>query len=272
MSKSKSFLRWAGSKKRLIPELRSYWNEDLSRYVEPFMGSAALFFAIQPSRAVLSDINSELVETFCTVRDHPRAVFNRLHRLPIGKEAYYLIRQEETSRLPLLDRAARFLYLNRYCFNGLYRTNKSGKFNVPYASSKTGQLPTLAALYEASKLLSCAEIISRDFEQTLQNVQPGDFVYMDPPYAVQNCRIFRQYGPDCFGTDDLARLASSLPQIDRSGATFLVSYAMCPEAIEVFEGWHIRQVRTQRSVAGFSRHRREAIEILVSNRDLPTDT
>jgi DNA adenine methylase len=91
---------------------------------------------------------------------------------------------------------------------------------------------------------------------------------MDPPYAVQNCRIFRQYGPNCFGTDDLKRLASALPNIDSSGATFLVSYAMCPEALEVFEGWYIRQVRTQRSVAGFSRHRREATEILVSNRKI----
>lgn len=268
MIKNRSFLRWAGSKTKLIPELRSYWNDNLTRYVEPFMGSAALFFSIQPQRAVLSDINSDLVETFCMVRDHPRAVFNRLQRLPQGKEAYYIIRQEEPKQMSSLDRVARFLYLNRYCFNGLYRTNKSGKFNVPYASSKTGQLPTLAALYEASKLLSCAEINSKDFEETLLDVQPDDFVYMDPPYAVQNSRIFRQYGPDCFGTDDLNRLASALPIIDHSGATFLVSYAMCPEALEVFEGWHVRQVRTQRSVAGFSRHRREATEILVSNRDI----
>ncbi|MEI6757554.1 MAG: Dam family site-specific DNA-(adenine-N6)-methyltransferase [Chlorobium sp.] len=269
MSNGKSFLRWAGSKKKLIPELRSYWNEGLSRYVEPFMGSATLFFAIQPTNATLSDINSELVDAFCAVRDHPRAVFNRLQLLPLGRDAYYQIRSEYTSKLPILDRAARFLYLNKYCFNGLYRTNKSGKFNVPYASSKTGQLPSLDSLYKASQIMSCADITSRDFEEALRDVHAGDFVYMDPPYAVKNARIFRQYGPDCFGIDDLSRLASSLPQIDRSGAVFLVSYALCPEAIKVFDGWHIRQVSTQRSIAGFSKHRKEAIEILVSNRELP---
>ena len=143
-----------------------------------------------------------------------------------------------------------------------------GKFNVPYASSKTGQLPSQDDLYKAAKILSCAQITARDFEVTLQDVQAGDFVYIDPPYAVQNRRIFRQYGPDCFGTNDLARLASKLPAIDGCGATFLVSYALCEEAIDIFSGWYIRQVQTQRSVAGFSRHRRKDVELLVSNREV----
>jgi DNA adenine methylase len=271
MSDTKSFLRWAGSKRRLIPKLRVYWNSGFTRYVEPFVGSAALFFAIEPAKAVLTDINSDLVETLCAVRDHHRAVCNRLHRLPQGKDSYYRIREEDASKLSPLDRAARFVFLNRFCFNGLYRTNRNGKFNVPYAASKTGQLPSQEVLCKAAKILSCAQITSRDFEETLQDVQPGDFVYMDPPYAVQNSRIFRQYGPDCFGTDDLTRLASALPDIDRCGATFLVSYALCQEALDAFDGWHIQRVQTQRSVAGFSRHRREAIEILVSNRELPNE-
>ncbi len=271
MSDTKSFLRWAGSKRRLIPKLRVYWNSGLTRYIEPFVGSAALFFAIEPDNAILSDINSDLVETLCAVRDHPRAVCNRLQRMPQGKDSYYRIREEDVSKWSPLDRAARFIYLNRFCFNGLYRTNNSGKFNVPYAASKTGQLPSQEVLYKAAKILSRAHIVSRDYQKTLQDVQSGDFVYMDPPYAVQNSRIFYQYGPDCFGTDDLTRLASALPDIDRCGATFLVSYALCQEALDAFDGWHIHQVKTQRSVAGFSRHRREAIEILVSNRKLPDE-
>lgn len=268
MHNGKPFLRWAGSKRRLLPKLLTYWDYGFNRYLEPFMGSAVLFFAIEPVEAILSDINSNLVETFCAVRDHPRAIYNRLYRFPLGKEAYYQIRQEAVSSWSTIDRAARFMYLNRFCFNGLYRTNKKGKFNVPYAASKTGRLPALEALYKVAKSLSCAEIKARDFEETLHDVQPGDFVYMDPPYAVQNRRIFRQYGPDCFGSEDLARLASMLPHIDNCGATFLVSYAMCREALDAFDGWHIRRTRTQRSVAGFSEHRRNAVEILVSNREL----
>jgi DNA adenine methylase len=149
-----------------------------------------------------------------------------------------------------------------------YRTNLSGKFNVPYAATKTGRLPTLSELCESAKILSCAQIEARDFEETLREVQSGDFVYIDPPYAVQNRRIFKQYGPDCFGLDDLSRLARSLPAIDRMGATFIVSYALCKEALVAFKGWYIRRVQTQRSIAGFSQHRRKAVEIFVSNRKL----
>lgn len=266
MINDKPFLRWAGSKKRLIPKIRPYWGDECKRYIEPFMGSAALFFSITPSKAILSDINADLVETFCAVRDHPRAVFNRLIRLPLGEEAYYSIRKEDTAKMSTLDRAARFVYLNRYCFNGLYRTNMNGKFNVPYAGSKTGQLPSQNDLYNSAKILSCAEIKVGDFEETLKGVQRGDFIYMDPPYAVQNRRIFRQYGADSFGTDDLSRLSKALKKIDAAGATFLVSYAMCREALDLFKGWSIRRAYTQRSVAGFSCHRRKAVEILVSNR------
>lgn len=271
MSEGRSFLRWAGSKRRLIPRLLPFWGKDSQRYIEPFMGSAALFFALKPQSAVLSDINSQLVETLCAVRDHPRAIFNRLGRFPLGQEAYYEIRQQDPSRLKLLDRAARFVYLNRFCFNGLYRTNRNGMFNVPYAASRTGQLPTFDTLLDAAQTLASATILTRDFEEAVEDVREGDFIYLDPPFAVQNRRIFRQYGPDTFGTDDLARLAATLPTIDRRGAKFLVSYAMCREATNAFRGWHMRRVFTQRSVAGFSKHRRDAVEILVSNRDIPAD-
>ena len=271
MINCKPFLRWAGSKKQLIPKLRPYWGEGFTRYVEPFMGSAALFFAIEPSEAILSDTNLELVETFCAVRDHPRAVYNRLLYLPLGKDAYYRIRQEDASMLSSIDRAARFIYMNRFCFNGLYRTNLKGKFNVPYGSSKTARLPAWDDIFKAANVLSCAQIGARDFEEALQEVKTGDFVYMDPPYAVQNRRIFNNYGPNCFGTNDLARLASKLPAIDRCGAIFLVSYAFCAEAIDTFDGWHVRQVQTHRSVAGFSQYRRKVVELLISNRELPEE-
>ena len=265
---SKTFLRWAGSKKRLIPKLSPYWGVGFRRYIEPFMGSAALFFALEPREAILSDINEELVETLCTVRDHPRAVYNRLIKLPKGESTYYRLRRLRSYELSTLDHAARFIYLNRFCFNGIYRTNQEGMFNVPYSSAKTGVLPTSSDLWKAAKLLSNAKIFARDFEATLSEVEEGDFVYMDPPFAVENRRIFRQYGPDTFGKDDLRRLAALLPAIDRAGATFVVSYALCSEALRAFRRWPIKRVRTQRSIAGFSEHRRNAVEILVSNRFL----
>ena len=137
---AKPFLRWAGSKKKQVPTLARFWNCGFDRYIEPFMGSACLFFDLQPKDAVLGDINNDLIRTFLAVRDHPRAVANRLTKIPLGKRSYYAIRKQRLSDLDPVEAAARFIFLNRYCFNGLYRTNEAGRFNVPYAPLGTGRL------------------------------------------------------------------------------------------------------------------------------------
>ena len=268
-NKVRPFLRWAGSKKKLLPKLTSYWNNNFSRYVEPFMGSASLFFSIAPSKAVLADINSELVHTYCVVRDHPKRVHTALTSLPKGKQAYYRIRSQNPNNLPAIERAAKFIYLNRFCFNGIYRTNTKGKFNVPYSPSGTGDLPTLEELREISTVLQSVTIHCADFETILlSKVRKNDFVYLDPPFAVANRRVFRQYGPQTFGLSDLKRLNDALVHIDRVGAKFLVSYAMCKEAKDTFSDWETRRVVTQRNVSGFARHRRKAVELLITNIDL----
>lgn len=266
ISKVRPLLRWAGSKQKLIPKLLPYWDSRFDRYVEPFAGSASLFFKINPRKALINDININLINTYRSVRDHPRAVFNRLHKLPLGKENYYKIRKIDQNELSNLDRAARFIYLNRFCFNGIYRTNLSGHFNVPYSSQGTGGLPDADTFFSISNMLKGKRFLSLDFERVLLNrVKSGDFVYMDPPYVVSNRRIFVEYGPKIFDYDDLERLGSSLKKIDKIGAKFVVSYALCKEALNIFKEWDITKVTTQRNVSGFAKHRRRAIEVLVSN-------
>lgn len=267
---SNSFLRWAGSKKQLLPKLVPYWlASDQYRYVEPFAGSAALYFKILPQEALLSDLNPNLVNSLIVVRDHPRALFNRYSKFAVGKSHYYKIREKYNSASNDLDRAAMFIYLNRYCFNGLYRTNSSGGFNVPYGASKTGSLPDLVGILNFSKILRNTKIVTGDFYNTTKkNLRRGDFVYLDPPYAVSNKRIFRQYGPSTFGLEDLERLASLLKFIDSRNASFTVSYAACREAKMYFDGWNIKSVKTRRNVAGYSEHRRIATEFLVTNLDV----
>jgi DNA adenine methylase len=260
------FLRWAGSKRRLLPKLAAYWSGDRERYVEPFVGSAALFFAIRPSRALLTDINPDLIETFAQIRDEPAKVHKRLVRLPLGRESYYILRAKDPASLKPADRAARFIFLNRFCFNGLYRTNMRGAFNVPYSPAKTGNLPSWQHLLACSRLLANVDLRPGDFEKTvLENVKAKDFVYLDPPYAVQNRRVFRQYGPDTFGISDLKRLSAVLDEIHSRGAHFVLSYAWCREANQAFKNWPTRRVYTQRNIAGFVRHRRRAAELIVSN-------
>lgn len=260
------FLRWAGSKRKLISKLKPYWNNKYNRYVEPFMGSSCLFFAIQPEKALLADINLELVETFKIVRDEPEALYNRLNQIPKGKENYYILRSTSPSSLSLIDRAARFIFLNRYCFNGLYRTNKAGQFNVPYSSARAGKLPTCDELQNVSLALKNKEILQADFEMILtEHVREGDFVYLDPPYAVQNQVIFNQYGPQTFGLGDLDRLKSALFRIEEKGVSFVLSYAFCQEVEQKFSEWKMNKILIQRNISGFAKHRRFAAELIITN-------
>lgn len=267
MSNTKAFLRWAGSKQKLVPQLSEYWGNGYSRYLEPFMGSAKLFFSINTNEALLSDINKELVETFNQIKKSPLAVYNILKEYKVSKAEYYKVRSLNPNCLGANQRAARFIFLNKLCFNGLYRTNLKGDFNVPYSGQNKFDIESeYEAIKESSKKLKYAKIICGDFEQIIkQSVKSNDFVYLDPPYAVSNRRIFNQYGPQTFGINDLNRLSRLLSHIDKKGAFFLLSYAYCSEALEIFNTWNIKKKFTQRNIAGFSRHRRKAAELLISN-------
>jgi len=229
------------------------------------VGSAALFFDLQPYSGVLGDINAQLIGTFRQVRNRPRKLSQALRSLPQGKEEYYEIRSSDPKTLAPVDAAARFIYLNRYCFNGLFRTNLQGAFNVPYAPSGTGALPTEEHLCQCARLLRRAELRVGDFADTVADCHEGDFVYMDPPFAVKGRRIFREYSPDAFHCGDLSRLADMLIEINAKGVSFVVSYADCSEARQAFSEWRHRRVRTKRNIAGFCDSRRHAYEWIVTN-------
>lgn len=264
---AKSFLKWAGSKKKLLPELRNYWNPDRhQRYVEPFVGSAQLFFTLQPQSAILSDINTELINTYEVVRSNPIGLFDAISTYPKDKDFYYNLRSANLATLTNLEKAARFIYLNKLCFNGLYRTNLKGEFNVPYSNSPTSNFPTKEELLLCSKALEKTLLVNNDFEFVIkENCQKGDFVYLDPPYAIANSKIFYQYDPHTFGLEDIKRLKDLLTELDRKDIDFLLSYAYCEEIISLFKEWNIRTVKTQRNIAGFSKNRKKAVELLISN-------
>lgn len=261
-----SVIRWAGSKRKLLPLLRVAFEKSgaTGRYIEPFAGSGALFFDLQPKKAVLSDANKDLIDALRRLKRNPDDLYSEITSIPIGEESYYLVRNNPCALG--ISKEARFFYLNRFCFNGIYRTNKSGKFNVPYGGAKTGRIPAIEKWRQCSTLLKHARIIRADFATTTnRHVGKGDFVYLDPPYAVSNRRIFKQYSPSEFGMDDVARLREVLLEIDRRGAKFLVSYAQSPETKIISEGWFVVRTQAQRNIAGFVEHRRRATEVLISN-------
>jgi len=259
------FLRWAGSKRQHINFLKSFWSNNYRRYVEPFAGSAALFFAISPKKALLADLNEELIEMYGTIRDHPTRVHRILSSMPKGRRQYYRIRNCNPAELTRIRRAARFLYLNRFCFNGLYRTNRRGQFNVPYGAHKAGPIPSLSQLRSCAAMLKRTQLISEDFRNTLSLITKGDFVYLDPPYAVAKRRVFTEYGAKIFTVYDLEELEEHLREIDRRGGYFVLSYADCSEARRVFQNWTTRRIQTRRSVAGFLGARRKQYEICATN-------
>jgi DNA adenine methylase len=261
----KSPLRWAGSKRTLLARLRSYWLGGTTRYIEPFCGSSCLFFDIQPEQAILGDLNEELIFALRAIKRSPYLVLESLRRLRIARSEYYRVRALSPSSLAGAERAARFLYLNRTCFNGIYRTNLKGQFNVPYGPPRSGRKIDDSTILDAARALDGASLVHGDFEGTLARARRGDFVYLDPPYVLDNRRVFREYIPGSFAACDLERLAMQLRRLEKLGANFLISYADSPEARKLLRAWKPRRVRVRRHIAGFSHYRRNAYELIAAN-------
>ena len=260
------FLRWAGSKRLLLKELASFWSDEYTRYIEPFAGSSRLFFHLRPTQALLGDINSELINTYLQLKSHPRALFNRLGTWASDPKTYYQVRSINPASLEPVLRAARLIYLNRYCFNGIYRTNLKGEFNVPFGGLKSGQMPGWDALKNCSKALVGAELVCDDFQNVIARAVPGDFVYMDPPFATASRRVFTEYDKKGFLTADIERVRKSVLALADRNISFLLSYIDSPEAKYLGKGFPRLKVSVKRSIAGFTGSREKTPEVLIYNR------
>ena len=243
----------------------------MCRYVEPFAGSARLFFRLEPEKALLGDINSDLISTYCEVRDNPAEVHRSLSGMENNSDKYYEVRRMDPESLKRAERASRFIYLNRFCFNGLYRTNLQGEFNVPYGGERSGRLHTLEELTAIGTLLKRATIVCADFEETIGEVESDDFVYLDPPFSVSERRVFRQYDSTDFCKGDLDRLRKCLVALEAKGTHFLLSYDDSEEGEKLARGFHKRKISIRRNIAGFSGSRRVANELLISNTDIEAE-
>ena len=261
---AKPFLRWAGSKRKQLSRLKPFLKETHTGYVEPFAGSACLFFAAAPKVAVLGDSNKELIEVYRAVRDDPDHLYDRLVRIKRDLRTYNRWRSYDPRQLDQRTRAVRLLYLNRNCFNGIYRTNTDGHFNVPMGT-KPGRYFSRAELKQCSALLRRAKLVAGDFTKTIEHVKSGNLVYLDPPYAVNSRRIFREYGKQVFDTSDMERFGESLDEITNRKADFIVSYADCREARLLARQWNAIRVPTRRHIAGFAGARRSAYEWIITN-------
>jgi DNA adenine methylase len=272
---AKPIVKWAGGKTRLLPELLAETPKRIRTYVEPFAGGAALFFklASEPrcrfARAVLVDQNPELVTCYRAVQknvDHVIDALNRFADDPARKELYYRLRDEPTADMPAPRRAARLIFLNRTGYNGLWRVNASGRFNVPYGRYENPRIVDVERLQAASRALERAEILHGDFSIATRPLGDADFVYFDPPYVpVSKTASFTAYASKGFGPSDQERLAAELRRLATRGVHAMLSNADTKETRRLYAGLSHRVVRVPRAINSDPSKRGEIPELLVRN-------
>lgn len=226
------FIKWAGGK-RWASDLVSKILAGQDRpYVEPFLGSGAVFFSLKPKVAMLSDINGELVNTFTCVKSNPQQLIDGLSSLSIDRETYMALRA--TVPEDELSRAIRFIYLNKTAFNGLYRVNRKGNFNVPFGCKPSTRLCDKQALNSCSALLKNASLSNKDYGAALQFSPHGSHIYVDPPYATSSTTTFLRYHQTLFDWQDQVRLAALLHERSKQGCQIVVSNAMDPAILSLY--------------------------------------
>ena len=265
------FLKWAGGKRQLISEIYPRIPLIEGRYIEPFMGAAAIFFRISPHNSWLNDINEELVNCFRTVRDEVDQLIKVLSGYRYEREFYYKIRgldrqEGGLSKLDKIERAARFIFLNRTGFNGLYRVNSKGQFNVPFGRYQNPDIVIKEKLLACHRLMQNTKITQMHFREVLSKVKRGDFVYLDPPYLpLSKSSNFTGYDKSRFGDEEQLELAEFLHYFNRNNIRFLASNADHHNIHKLYEGLQITKVYAKRSINSNPTKRNQIGELLISN-------
>lgn len=263
-------VKWVGGKRQLMFELLKNMPENYNRYFEPFIGGGALFFELQPDNAYISDMNEELINLYQVVRDNVDELINDLQKHDISKEYFMKIRNidrtEEYQNWSDIKKASRFIYLNRTCFNGMYRVNSKGEFNVPFGHYKNPRILDENNLINCSHLLQRTEIKQADFSEILKKVKKGDFVYFDPPYVpLSETSSFTSYTKDGFDIDVQFKLRDVCDELDFMGVKFLLSNSDTKLVNELYENYNIKKVFASRQINANADGRGKITEVLVRN-------
>ncbi len=266
---ARPFLKWAGGKAQLIPQMEPFFPKDFRTYFEPFLGGGAVFFHLQPEKAMLSDSNPELVNTFTIVRDDPGGLMRALdeHLPQRTEEAYfYKVRATDPSTLSSVERAARTIFLNKTCFNGLYRVNSDGNFNVPWGGYKNPTLYDRENLPATSALLRGKNIVLADYQKVCARVKIGDFVYLDPPYhPLSETSKFTSYTKEDFGNREQRKLAETYRRLDKRGVLVMLSNSATPLVKTLYDGFRIEALKAKRAINSKGTARGAIDELLVMN-------
>lgn len=277
ISSPKPFVKWAGGKRQLIPEIAKHLPKKLGTYFEPFLGGGALLFHLLSENKNLkgyaSDLNSDLILSYVTIRDNLEGLLKSLEKhsdnyFSNSKSYYYSVRESEPKSQ--IEKVSRLLFLNRTCFNGLYRVNSKGKFNVPLGRYSHPNIVQEENLRTVNQFLNQNKIMIKcqDFSSTVEKAQKGDFVYFDPPYQpVSKTANFTSYTNGNFGINDLTRLANVSNELTKKGVNVLLSNSYSKQVRDLFSSkqWKIIKIEANRAINSDSNKRTGHSELLIKN-------
>ncbi|MBL0691895.1 MAG: DNA adenine methylase [SAR324 cluster bacterium] len=269
----KPILKWVGGKRQVITEIKKLMPRSYNRYFEPFVGGGALFFDLKPKNALINDSNKELLNLYTAVKETPNELITSLSKHKNEAKYYYKTRildrdSKSYDKLSNLERASRFIYLNKTGFNGLYRVNLKGQCNVPFGSYKNPRYCESENMLRCSELLKDTEITSGDFENIKNKIKKGDFIYLDPPYVpINTTSSFTSYTKDGFDADTQRRLRYFCDYIDKKGAYFMLSNSYTDFILELYkiDRYTINTIHANRSINSKGSGRGKVREVLITN-------
>jgi DNA adenine methylase len=269
VAKPKPFVKWAGGKRQLIKVLTNNLPPSYNRYIEPFVGGGALLFEVLPYKAIINDINTELINAYTVIKDDIDALIEDLKKHKNEEEYYYKIRSLDPEKLSAVERASRFIYLNKTCFNGLYRENSKGKFNVPFGKYKNPKILDEENLRVVSEYLNTAEIsiLNLDYKEVCKLAKKGDFVYLDPPYyPISKSSSFTKYHKLDFTERDQMELTEVFRELDRKGCYVMLSNSNTKFIRELYKEYEIWEVSANRFINCKGDKREKVnVEVLIKN-------
>jgi DNA adenine methylase len=265
------FLKWAGGKRQLLGQIEENLPKKFDKYIEPFVGGGALFFYLLPERAVLIDTNNELVNTYLIIKNRVKDLIKSLKKHKNEKDYYYEVRNidrnyEEYQKFSNVEKASRTIFLNRCCYNGLYRVNSKGQFNVPFGKYKNPKFCDEENLLAVNRVLQQAEIIAGDFEKCLEFAKLNDFVYFDPPYQpISETANFTSYTKENFSKEDQLKLFKTYQKLDERGCKVMLSNSYNDFIMNLYQQYKIKYVSAKRAINSDANGRGEIRELLIIN-------
>lgn len=263
---AKPLVKWAGGKGSLVPVLTKLLPSSMERYAEVFVGGGALFFSLGLPECLIADTNAELIHFYSVVRDSPDSLFESVRKLPISEEFYYQMRAKDPESLGTVERAARFIYLNKTCYNGLYRVNRRGQFNTPFGKKTNVTVLNKRQLLRASQVLQRTEIVCCDYRAALSNLEARDFVYLDPPYLpLGGYSDFNRYTRDFFTEEDHILLADEYRKLSERGVRALLSNSYNDKILSLYHDYEVVIVTATRQINCDPKGRGAIQEVIVAN-------